>query len=173
MSRAALGELAHKLNWNQGRTFSLFGLCSAIGYILDPTLGGYLVASENNVVLKSSQPLFTDYPFLLPCVISGFYNIVAAVLCLAMMEDTKDLPAARPLVAETQGSTSTRSALNATETEPLLEGQHQIKGPEVDTSHCRNVSAVSCVVSLMWVYKFKHEMMAQIDLLLGFYHSML
>jgi len=73
---------------NQGEAFSLFGFCSAIGYIIGPLIGGFLANPAERFHLKGPGDLFLAYPFLLPCLVSGCFNIVVSVLSCFLLDET-------------------------------------------------------------------------------------
>lgn len=88
VSRTSVGELAINNGIHQGRAFSIFGLCTAIGTLLGPLLGGYLCQPEEKYGFKGPGEIFVRYPYLLPCAIGACYNIVVAALCVPYMQET-------------------------------------------------------------------------------------
>jgi len=120
VARTALGELAHEFHWNQGKTFSLFGLCSAIGYITGPLIGGYLSNPSKRWDLSSSWSWFRTFPYLLPCCIMGLCSGITFVLVVGFLEETRlppDTLREPPKMSPGQPETTFPES---PETEPLL-----------------------------------------------------
>jgi MFS family permease len=144
VTRTALGELAHNYSWNQGKTFSLFGLCSAIGYIFGPVVGGYLSNPVERFALHGPWGIFVVYPFLLPCCIIATFNLLVIGMSLVFLEETK-APINPPEDVEAPDA-------HIDETEALLTGR-SIE-PEVSKSKTQGVysrTVIACVVSLGFV----------------------
>jgi MFS family permease len=95
VSRTSVGELAANNNIHQGRAFSIFGLCTALGTLLGPLLGGFLCQPAEKYGLKGPADLFVRYPYLLPCALGSCYNVVVVALCIPCLQETK-LDIAKP-----------------------------------------------------------------------------
>ncbi|CAG8950776.1 hypothetical protein HYFRA_00002990 [Hymenoscyphus fraxineus] len=141
VTRTALGELAHNYGWNQGKTFSLFGFCSAIGYIFGPVVGGYLSNPAEGLSFHGPWKVFESYPFLLPCCTAAIFNIMVIGLSILLLEETKapyhpseDLETPASSIEETEALLADRS------TEPAHAKPDKKRG----YSH----SVLACVTSL-------------------------
>lgn len=88
VSRTSVGELAVNNGIHQGRAFSIFGLCTAMGTLLGPLLGGFLCQPAEKYGLKGPGELFVRYPYLLPCAIGACYNVAVVALCAPYMGET-------------------------------------------------------------------------------------
>lgn len=74
---------------NQGKVFPLVGATWSIGCVIGPMLGGHL----SNPMRKWPQvfehlPIFQRYPYLLPCVISSAFSVLAIIMCGLFVEET-------------------------------------------------------------------------------------
>lgn len=88
VSRTAIGELAHNTGLNQGRAFSLFGLCNSVGYVVGPLIGGFLARPAEKFPAVGSIKTFVNYPFLLPCLVSSLYSIMVFMISWAALDET-------------------------------------------------------------------------------------
>ncbi|KAL9005171.1 MAG: hypothetical protein Q9188_002045 [Gyalolechia gomerana] len=115
VSRTAIGELAHNTGLNQGRAFSLFGLCNSVGYVVGPLIGGFLARPAEKFPAVGSIKAFLNYPYLLPCLVSSLYSSLVFVISWAALDETNQdirhpLPKPVPRPADEQ----------AREQDPLL-----------------------------------------------------
>lgn len=88
VTRTVVGELAHNLQLDQGKAFSLFGFCSAIGYVIGPLLGGYLADPAAKLSFQGPGNIFAEYPYLLPCLVCGCFDLAIAVIAFFLLEET-------------------------------------------------------------------------------------
>ncbi|KAL2752847.1 hypothetical protein ACRALDRAFT_213193 [Sodiomyces alcalophilus JCM 7366] len=112
VSRTSVGELATNNGLHQGRAFSIFGLCTAMGTLLGPLVGGFLCQPAEKYGFKGPSELFVRYPYLLPCAIGACYNLVVVGLCIPYLQET-NLDTTSKLSAE-------RTGLLADEETPLI-----------------------------------------------------
>jgi len=150
--RTALGELAHNYRWNQGKTFSLFGLCSAIGYIIGPCIGGYLSNPAERYSLSGPYGWFHTYPYLLPCCIVGIYNLLAVALSFFLLEETRihSNTAKIGTVADNTGQQS--SNINPSDTDPLLRDPDTNRSSSVPLFINFTHSTKLCAAGLGYLY---------------------
>ncbi|KAF8536172.1 major facilitator superfamily domain-containing protein [Trichophaea hybrida] len=104
VARTSLGELAEQSDITHRRAFSLLGMGHAIGALVGPVIGGFLVKQRQQHYLGSTDGGVS--PYLLPCLTAGIINVflfLAGVVFLeetnlaAHGENTKDA-AAEPLI---------------------------------------------------------------------------
>ena len=88
VARTAVGELAHDAKLNQGKAFSLFGLASAMGYVIGPLSGGFLANPWQRFDLVGPGDILVTYSYLLPCFVSACFNLVTTVLSLFLLDET-------------------------------------------------------------------------------------
>ncbi|KAF8299932.1 MFS general substrate transporter [Clavulina sp. PMI_390] len=74
---------------NQGLAFPIMGMVWSIGSIIGPMIGGNL----SNPMKKWPEifkhlTIFQAYPYLLPCLISSSFSVLAVVLCGLFVEET-------------------------------------------------------------------------------------
>ncbi|KAF8321578.1 MFS general substrate transporter [Clavulina sp. PMI_390] len=74
---------------NQGPAFALLSTTWYIGCILGPILGGNLSNPMKKwPELFSHFPIFQTYPYLLPCVVSSCFSILAITMCGLFVAET-------------------------------------------------------------------------------------
>ncbi|KAF8242159.1 MFS general substrate transporter [Wilcoxina mikolae CBS 423.85] len=104
VARTALGELAEQSDITHRRAFSLLGMGHAMGALVGPIIGGFLVKQRQQHDAGSTDGDVS--PYLLPCLTAGIINVflfLAGVVFLeetnlaARGENTKDV-AAEPLI---------------------------------------------------------------------------
>lgn len=88
VARTAVGELAQNAGVDQAKAFSLFGACTALGYLVGPLIGGYLAQPAQKYGVYGPWELFKSYPYLLPCSISTFLNILVVIACFNHLPET-------------------------------------------------------------------------------------
>ena len=120
VARTAVGELAHNAKLNQAKAFSLFGFCSAIGYVIGPLIGGLLSRPAEKYSCRGPGNIFIEYPYLLPCVISGCYNVVVCAASWWLLEETnqKVMTAPKPNPTDQEAGTEREPLLKPQESEP-------------------------------------------------------
>jgi len=143
VARTAVGELAHNAKLDQAKAFSLFGFCSAFGYVIGPLLGGLLSNPAERFSWKSPGGVFVEYPYLLPCIISSCYNIVVCVLSWWSLEETNQRLRELESVTKVAPKPDPVDPEAATEREPLLEPSEN----EQSDVHSRKAT-VCCVVGI-------------------------
>ncbi len=73
---------------NEGRAYALMGFCWGMGGIIGPILGGVLEHPVQKLPgLFGSSQLFTDYPYLLPCLVAASFTLVGSFLTLFIGPD--------------------------------------------------------------------------------------
>ena len=88
VTRTAVGELTHNRRLNPGKSFSLFGFSAAFGYIIGPALGGYLSNPAKKYGFNGPGNVFVQFPFLLPCLVSGALDVVVFMAAWLFLEET-------------------------------------------------------------------------------------
>lgn len=121
VARTAVGELAHNAHLNQGQAFSLFGFCSAIGYIIGPLLGGFLANPAERFWWIKPAGVFVKYPYLVPCLVSGCYNIIVFAISWFLLEETNQKPLLSGLRPKPSTVSDDENQEATAEQEPLLE----------------------------------------------------
>ena len=120
VARTAVGELAHNANLDQAKAFSLFGFCSAIGYVIGPLIGGLLSDPAERFSWKTHDNIFVIYPYLLPCIVSGCYNTIVCGISWWLLQETNQKSTAAMPVAGTAPKPPTSDPESVAEQEPLL-----------------------------------------------------
>lgn len=138
VSRTSVGEFAANNGVHQGRAFSIFGLCTAMGTLLGPLLGGFLCQPTEKYGFTGPAGIFAQYPYLLPCAISACYNIILVVFCIPYLEETnldisktsRELARTEdeetPLIAPRGDEATLKSAPKRTRSLVLLIGGHAL-----------------------------------------------
>ncbi|KAF7507756.1 hypothetical protein GJ744_010185 [Endocarpon pusillum] len=98
VARTVVGEVVEQHGLKQSEGFSLFGFCAAVGYIVGPMIGGWLVMPAKAFNLRGPGDLFVHFPYLLPCLVSAAYNSVVFVGTFCFLEETNE----KLLVKETK-----------------------------------------------------------------------
>ena len=88
VSRTSIAELAHDNGLSPSRAFSLFGLCTAVGTLIGPLIGGFLSQPASKYGIHGPADLFDHLPFLLPCAISTTYNLAVACAAIFLLPET-------------------------------------------------------------------------------------
>ena len=150
VSRTAIGELASHAQLNQGKTFSLFGLCSAIGYIVGPLIGGCFSTQGDKISSESSQSLFSEYSYLLPCLVGSCYNILVAGISIPLMQETNLAISQQSLLQNALQNEEGRIGGKDSETDLLLTRRaHSVfSNPESRSSSRDRLAKISCVVGI-------------------------
>lgn len=143
VARTAVGELAHNAKLDQAKAFSLFGFCSAFGYVIGPLLGGLLSNPAEKFSWKSPGGVFVEYPYLLPCIVSSSYNIVVCVLSWWSLEETNQRLRGFEPVTKRAPESDLVDPETATEREPLL-GPSESEQSDI---HSRKAT-VCCIVGI-------------------------
>lgn len=75
---------------NRGNGFAAISVAFNVGMLLAPLLGGLLCSpADKYPSLFSQDGLFGYYPYLLPCLVAFFFNLLTAFICFFFMEETK------------------------------------------------------------------------------------
>jgi hypothetical protein len=71
------------------RAFPLLPLCWAIGLMIGPAIGGYTAepAKQYPHSIFARHPFFSTYPYFVPCLLAGLFNILAVVLGTLYLEE--------------------------------------------------------------------------------------
>ncbi|KAI0332370.1 MFS general substrate transporter [Cubamyces sp. BRFM 1775] len=88
---SVVGELSDETN--QSIAFPLYDIISALGYVVGPMIGGTLAEPAKKWPNLFSDPVWTSYPYLLPCLVSAAISIGATLLTIFVLEET--LPSKR------------------------------------------------------------------------------
>ncbi|THH18720.1 hypothetical protein EW146_g2307 [Bondarzewia mesenterica] len=73
---------------NEGRAYAILGFCWGFGGVAGAIVGGAFESpAQKWPGVFSSVPLFTTYPYLLPCVIASFVTLIGALLSLFLGHD--------------------------------------------------------------------------------------
>ncbi|KAL8951308.1 MAG: hypothetical protein Q9222_002707 [Ikaeria aurantiellina] len=149
VTRTALGELASNSRWDQGKTFSLFGLCSAIGYTFGPLLGGYMAnPADRFTVLDPLDRFLRSFPYLLPCFAVACYNIVVVALSMTLLSETRSrdrFPEGGTVCTPKKQASTDVSG----ETEPLLDSHgEEMTAPNTKSTRMSSRSISLCVLIL-------------------------
>lgn len=144
VARTAVGELAHNENLNQAKAFSLFGFCSAIGYVIGPLVGGLLSRPAERFSCKGPGNIFIEYPYLLPCMISGCYNVVVCAASWWLLGETNQI------VMTSKAGPKTAPKPNPTDQEAGAERESLLKPqkPERSRSYSKNATKC-CIIGIM------------------------
>ncbi|KAF8299928.1 MFS general substrate transporter [Clavulina sp. PMI_390] len=78
---------------NQGKAFPLLGVTWYLGCIIGPMLGGNL-SNPMKQWPETFQhfPIFQTYPYLLPCLVSSSFSVVAIIMCALFVEEVSPTP---------------------------------------------------------------------------------
>ncbi|PPQ78552.1 hypothetical protein CVT25_011824 [Psilocybe cyanescens] len=103
---AVLGELTNPTN--QSTAFPIYGLFWPLGNIIGPLIGGALANPAEQFPGLFDYTFFKDYPYFLPCFITGLLAFIVGVLTALYLEET--LPrkrTGRPVSLPYENCTST------------------------------------------------------------------
>ncbi|OAV92530.1 hypothetical protein, variant 2 [Puccinia triticina 1-1 BBBD Race 1] len=75
---------------NKARAFPLLPLCWAFGLMIGPAIGGYTAepARQYPNSIFAKYPFFSTYPYFVPCLLAGLFNLLAVVLGTLYLEET-------------------------------------------------------------------------------------
>lgn len=148
VARTAVGELAHNLKLDQGKAFSLFGFCSAIGYVIGPLLGGYLADPATRLSFQGPGNIFERYPYLLPCLVCGCFDLAISVIAFFLLEETNTHAAVSRKTNEDEEEAGEPEIM--TENSRLLDDAIQINGSrDLKQMPQYGVSTVSCILGIV------------------------
>jgi MFS family permease len=71
----------------QARAFSLFAFSGNVSIFLAPLMGGILSKPADNFKLLKHVQLFINYPYLLPCIVTGSLALMAAIANLVFLKE--------------------------------------------------------------------------------------
>ncbi|KAH9895113.1 MFS general substrate transporter [Cubamyces lactineus] len=83
---SVVGELSDETN--QSTAFPLYDIISALGFVIGPLIGGTFAEPAKQWPNTFTSPIWTAYPYLLPCLISSAVSIGAAFLATFVLEET-------------------------------------------------------------------------------------
>jgi MFS family permease len=148
-----VGELAYTANLNQGKAFSLFGLASAIGYVMGPLLGGFLSNSGPRFGLRGPLDILVTYPFLLPCLVSAYFNVVVFGMSIFWLDETNQKLRWSPLKEPRQQDVEGGHTGASEESDPLLGIPDAPPGSireDSENTHS-NSSIIGCLLGIVYV----------------------
>lgn len=73
----------------QARAFSLFAFSGNISIFLAPLMGGVLSKPAQNFALFRHVKLFIDFPYLLPCMVTGSLALMVAIVNLIFLKEVR------------------------------------------------------------------------------------
>jgi MFS family permease len=73
----------------QARAFSFFGFAGNIGIFVGPLIGGLARPVEQYPKLFAGNKFFTDYPYLLPTMITGAIALLAAIFVALFVKEVR------------------------------------------------------------------------------------
>lgn len=82
-----LGEMTDSTN--RGQAFALWEVAFGIGTVFGPVLGGVLVNPVEQYPEIITSNLLKDYPYILPCIVSSIFSLIAAILAIFFMEESE------------------------------------------------------------------------------------
>jgi MFS family permease len=71
----------------QARAFSLLGFAGNMAIFLAPLMGGALARPGDSFPIFQHTKLFLDFPYLLPCLVTGSLALVSGLSCLFFLEE--------------------------------------------------------------------------------------
>ncbi|KAM5534538.1 hypothetical protein V8D89_011742 [Ganoderma adspersum] len=83
---SVVGELSDETN--QSIAFPLYDVISALGYVIGPLIGGTFAEPAKRWPDVFSSPVWSQYPYALPCLISAILSLAAAFLAAFVLEET-------------------------------------------------------------------------------------
>ncbi|KAI1795645.1 MFS general substrate transporter [Ganoderma leucocontextum] len=83
---SVVGELSDETN--QSIAFPLYDVISALGYVIGPLIGGTFAEPAKRWPDAFTRPIWTQYPYALPCLISAILSLGAAFLAAFVLEET-------------------------------------------------------------------------------------
>lgn len=143
--------MAHNAKLNQGKAFSLFGLATAMGYVMGPLLGGFLSEPWQRFGLRGPLNIFISYPFLLPCLVSTCFNILVSGISLFWLDETNH-KLSSPLPKEQRQQDMEDGHIRAPEeSDRLISIPDATSGPSREDSESRhsNSSILYCFVGIV------------------------
>lgn len=85
--KSVLAEITDETN--AARAFGLLPVCTAIGMIVGPMIGGFLAQpAQQYPETFGNIGFFVKYPYFLPCFISGMTSVLAFILGFFFLEET-------------------------------------------------------------------------------------
>jgi MFS family permease len=136
---------------HQGRAFALFGFCTALGTLIGPLLGGFLSQPAEKYGLVGPGDIFKIYPYLLPCLIGGVYNLVIVALSVLYLPETNLEIKGKPQDAE--GAVSEES--------PLIPQDHDGTAKEAPRHMTSLVVLMLCYLSVISIALQKRKLLTQ------------
>lgn len=117
---------------NRGKGFAMVSVSWAVGCLLAPLLGGMLSKPhEKYPAVFTRHSLFAAYPYLLPCMVCVFVNLVSALCCAIFMKETRrtSKKSTPPSSAKVKASRSKGDyAALALEGDDLDQSRHNVNG---------------------------------------------
>ncbi|KAL7411367.1 major facilitator superfamily domain-containing protein [Mrakia frigida] len=93
--KASLGEITDETN--QGVAFPVYGLTWVIGTVIGSTIGGYLSHPAERIPSLFGESIFLkEYPFFLPCGLSGCISICGWIFAFVFLEETLEKTSTTP-----------------------------------------------------------------------------
>ncbi|EPS39328.1 hypothetical protein H072_6931 [Dactylellina haptotyla CBS 200.50] len=89
VARTSVGELAVRANLDQAKAFSLFGFCSALGFVVGPLIGGSL-SNPARLGIEGPNQIFVHFPYLLPCIAGAAVSAVTFISSIFFLNETNE-----------------------------------------------------------------------------------
>jgi MFS family permease len=141
VTKTAISELTNETN--QARAFSYIGVATGLGRLIGPAMGGLLSspATRYPSVFGSSW-LFTQYPYLLPCLALASLTVLVYIMSFMWLKETLPVGLRRRRADATQAAADrdvelatmpttsqpqkTRTIASSTEAKDVAEGEVEI-----------------------------------------------
>ena len=151
--RTVLAELASAEGVALSKAMSVFSFCLALGWVgtlfvetgplhhandnsVGPLLGGFLANPRQQTRDTPSTKTFTQWPYLLPCIVSACFNIAVFMITMILLPETH---------GRRRREASPPERTSQDETEPLLGGDEQATADRSNT--CENAELVAKPIS--------------------------
>ncbi|KAK6541945.1 hypothetical protein TWF694_007717 [Orbilia ellipsospora] len=155
VARTSVGELAVQLNLDQAKAFSLFGFCSALGFVVGPLIGGSLSNPAQSLGIAGPNQIFVTYPYLLPCIVGAMLSGSTFIASVFLLDETNAAVRSRIIISSGEDG----------ERQPLLSapptGEHRggqktnentIKKPKIEKAAfwCIVGASIMCLHSIIF-----------------------
>ncbi|KDQ58164.1 hypothetical protein JAAARDRAFT_34978 [Jaapia argillacea MUCL 33604] len=83
---SVVGELSDSTN--QSTAFPLYDICSALGFVIGPFIGGTFANPATEFPKWFDNTFFVDYPYFLPCLVTAVLAIIVSTLAFFVLDET-------------------------------------------------------------------------------------